>query len=89
MSALNGKLLASTAVAAPAVNPALAADHFTWTPSIDPSTGKCHMVVVHKFTKREWRREFAENEWPAVRAELLTAIERDLTTPTKEAPAAQ
>lgn len=62
------------------------ADHFVWVPLMVGD--KCSMRVTHKFTKREWYREFNEADWPAVRVELLEAIEADLLTPNQEAPKA-
>lgn len=59
------------------------ASQFTWEPSMEGEV--CAITVTHKFTKRTWRREFAEEEWPAVRESLLAEIERDLSTPVQEA----
>lgn len=59
------------------------AGNFDFIPSMVGD--RCKMTVVHKFTKREWVREFDEDDWDAVRAEILETIEKDLSTPKEEA----
>lgn len=63
----------------PGIPGVMDAGNFTFEPSMDGDT--CKMTVTHKFTKRVWERTFEEGEWPTVRTELLSAIEKDLSTP--------
>lgn len=68
----------------PGIPGVMDAGNFAFVPSMNGD--RCKMTVTHKFTKRVWEREFDEDEWDAVRVELLGAIEKDLSTPKPEAP---
>lgn len=61
------------------------ADNFKWEASI-PDGKTMHVVVTHKLSGRQWRRETTEGEWPKARQELLATIEKDLTPPFEAVP---